>query len=81
MKNAKGIFFDFKINLNAVVLIFNRVKNMTDYSNMTQNDYWHDFNVKAVGRERARNNNPNLSAAAACSDYRRKNRALPEKYR
>lgn len=50
---------------------------MTDYSNMTQNDYWHDFNVKAVGRERARNN-PNLSAAAACSDYRRKNRALPE---
>ena len=44
------------------------------------NDYWHDLNVNAVGRERARNN-PNLSAAAACSDYRRKNRALPEKYR
>ena len=40
---------------------------MTDYSNMTQNDYWHDFNVKAVGRERARNN-PNLSAAAAIID-------------
>ena len=42
-------------------------------------DYWNDINVNKIGRERA-SNDKYSSAKDACSDYRDKNKKLPERY-
>lgn len=42
-------------------------------------DYWNDITVNKIGRERALNDKYS-SAKDACSDYRDKNKKLPERY-